>query len=291
LRYRLELLLAHLALALLKWTPVAVSFAIARVLTSILDLAIPRLRRTARVNLKLAGYPEQQHDAIIDGVFASIARLIAVFAKFPYLTQRELPKWIGYDGLEHFRQAKKGGKGVLFATAHFGNWELSAFAHGVLTEAMNVVVRPLDNPFIDRFVEHYRTLGGNRIIEKKNAARGIVRALAANEAVGILIDQNTTPQEGVFIDFFGVKACAGSAFVKLAHHTGAAVLPGFAFWSKKEKRYVLRFYPPVHMTGDVTHDTQRLHSVIESIVREFPDQWLWIHRRWKTRPAGEPALY
>jgi KDO2-lipid IV(A) lauroyltransferase len=99
------------------------------------------------------------------------------------------------------------------------------------------------------------------------------------------------PAEGVFIDFFGRKACAGTAFAKFAHHSGAAVIPGFALWSDAESRYVLHFCPEVPMTGDVSADTQRIHSVLESYIRRYPEQWLWIHRRWKSRPPGELALY
>ena len=255
----------------------------------LLDLAIPRLRRTALLNLEMAGFSDR--DRIVDGVFRSIARLIAAFARFPRITRDNVSRYIRYDGLENFKCAQTRGRGVLVATAHLGNWELSAFAHALMTAPMNVVVRPLDHARIDRLVEQRRALSGNRIIEKKDAAREILRALAANEAVGILIDQNATLDQGVFIDFFGMKACAGSAFAKLAHHSGAAVVPGFALWSQREQRYILRFYPSIEITGDVTADTQRIHSQLESVIREYPDQWLWIHRRWKTRPPGEPPIY
>src|SRR6185437_442389 len=171
------------------------------------------------------------------------------------------------------------------------NWELSAFAHAIMTEPMNVMVRPLDNPLIDDLVENRRTLSGNRLIYKKDAARAVIKALKNNESVGILVDQNTSPAEGVFVNFFGRLACAGSAFAKLAHHTGAQVIPGFALWNKDICRYVLRFYPPIEMTGDQATDTQRIHSTLEEIIRRYPDQWMWIHRRWKTRPAGESPLY
>jgi KDO2-lipid IV(A) lauroyltransferase len=156
---------------------------------------------------------------------------------------------------------------------------------------MHIMVRPLDNELIDGLVEGRRTLSGNTLIEKKDGARLVLKALRANAAVGILIDQNTTPAEGVWIDFFGKPACASSAFVKLAHHSGAAVVPGFALWDEKLDRYVLRFYPQVEMTGDVQADTQTIHRLFEQVIREHPDQWLWIHRRWKTRPPGEPPLY
>jgi KDO2-lipid IV(A) lauroyltransferase len=255
----------------------------------LLDRAIPRLRRTAARNLEMAGLADG--DKIVDGVFHSIARLIATFARFPRMTRENISAYIRYDGLENFKRAQEQGRGVLIATAHLGNWELSAFAHAFMTAPMNIVVRPLDHPRIDRIVEQRRALSGNRIIEKKDAARGILRALAANEAVGILIDQNTSLDQGVFIDFFGMKACAGSAFAKIAHHSRAVVIPGFALWSEQEQRYILRFYPAVEITGDVAADTQRIHSQLESVIREYPDQWLWIHRRWKTRPPGEPPIY
>jgi KDO2-lipid IV(A) lauroyltransferase len=183
------------------------------------------------------------------------------------------------------------GKGVLVATGHLGNWELSAFAHAYLSAPMNIVVRPIDNRRIDALVESRRELSGNRAISKKDAARGILRALAAGEAVGVLIDQNTTADQGAWIDFFGIPACAGSAFVKLAHHSGAPVIPGYALWSDKEGRYVLQFEPAVEITGDVAQDTQRVHARLEAAIRKHPDQWLWIHRRWKTRPPGEKAIY
>jgi KDO2-lipid IV(A) lauroyltransferase len=130
-------------------------------------------------------------------------------------------------------------------------------------------------------------MSGNRLIAKKDAARAILRALKQNEAVGILVDQNSSLEEGVFVNFFGVPACAGVAFARMAWRTGAAVIPGFALWSAAERRYVLRFYPPLPMTGDAQLDTQRIHTALEAVIREFPDQWLWIHRRWKTRPPGE----
>ena len=152
---------------------------------------------------------------------------------------------------------------------------------------MNVVIRPLDNPQIDMLVERRRMLSGNKLIRKKEYARGILKALHENEAVGILVDQNASLDEGTFVDFFGVPACAGTGFAKLAAHSGATVIPGFALWMENEGKYVLRFYPPVEVTGDPHTDTRALHEVLESVIRQYPDQWLWIHRRWKTRPPGE----
>jgi KDO2-lipid IV(A) lauroyltransferase len=156
---------------------------------------------------------------------------------------------------------------------------------------MRVLVRPLDNRRIDRLIARLRGLSGNHLIGKKDSARAILKALAANQAVGILIDQNASLEEGVFVDFFGVPACAGTAFARLAARSGAAVIPGFALWSEAERRYILRFYPPLEITGNAEDDTRRLHRQLEAVIREYPDQWLWIHRRWNTRPPGEPPLY
>jgi len=255
----------------------------------LLDWVVPRFRRVAIRNLEMAGYSDPQ--AIADGVFRAIQRVLVSFAQFPKITRENVHQWIRYEGLENFTAAHAKGRGVLVATAHLGNWELSAFTHALMTAPMHIVVRPLDNPKVDTLVERYRGLSGNYIIRKKEAARGILRALKAGDAVGILIDQNTTLEEGTFIDFFGIQTCAGTAFCAFHKHTGAAVVPGFALWEEREQKYVLRFYPEVPMTGDVQVDTQRVHAVLEAVIRQYPDQWLWIHRRWKTRPPGEPQLY
>ncbi len=266
---------------------------LARFYLTLLDKFSPRLRRVARRNLELA-YPNAssaERERIIDQVFASLARMLWTFARLPSINAENVSEWIRYDGLEHFLEAKKQGRGVLFATAHLGNWELSAFAHALLTEPMDIVVRPLDYAGIDGIVEARRQLSGNQIIGKWDAARPILRGLAANRAVGILMDQNTTLNEGVFVDFFGTAACANVAFAKIAARTGAPVIPGFAIWSEEESRYILKFYPPVPMSGEAVQDTQALHSVLEQVIREHPGQWLWIHRRWKTRPPGEAPIY
>jgi Kdo2-lipid IVA lauroyltransferase/acyltransferase len=252
------------------------------VIAKLLKICFPRYRRIARENLLRAGYSDP--NPIIDGVYLSIARIVSTFEAMPRINKTNVGEWIHYDGLENFTNAMARGKGVLVATAHLGNWELSAFTHAIMTGPMHIVVRPLDNPHLDTFVEKRRALTGNPVIAKKDGARGIFRALQSGAAVGILIDQNASREEGVFIDFFGRKACANSAFVKFAHRMGAPVVPGFALWNESERRYVLRFYPEIPMTGDMQADTQRVHTFLETVIRKYPDQWLWIHRRWKTQP-------
>lgn len=285
-RDTLEYWMALAVTGSLAYAPLPVANWLARGYARLLDLVLPRLRRVALSNLAMAlpDLDRAEHQRIANGVFRSIARLLVTFARFPEIQRGNAGDWIRYEGFEHFAEARKRGRGVLFATAHLGNWELSAFAHGWMAEPMNVVIRPLDNPKIDNLVERRRTLSGNRLIGKKEYARGILKALAANEAVGILVDQNASLEEGTFVDFFGVPACAGTGFAKLAAHSGAAVIPGFALWMEGERKYVLRFYPQVEITGDADADTRALHRQLEHVIREYPDQWLWIHRRWKTRP-------
>ena len=289
----MEYALALAVLKSLQWTPIATANALGRFYTRLLDRAVPRLRHVAERNLSLA-LPEldaAQRAAIVAGVFRSIARLLVSLAKFPSIGTHNLDRWIRIEGAEHIAAALRQGRGVLFATAHLGNWELSAFAHGLASEPMSILVRPLDNPLIDRLVERRRGLSGNRVIYKKDFARSILKALAGNDKVGILIDQNASLDAGVFVNFFGLPACAGTGFAKIAARSGAAVIPAYALWVEDEGRYLLRFNPPVPITGDAARDTASLHAGLEAAIRAHPDQWLWIHRRWKTRPPGEPSLY
>ncbi len=285
---RVEYWLALAVIHSLAIAPRPLAERLARFYTRFLDMAIPRLRRVAMSNLAMA-LPELKpadHRHIVDGVFRNIARVLVSFSRFPRIDKANIHEWIHYDGYEYFERALELGKGVLFATAHLGNWELSAFAHALMSQPMHVVVRPLDNNRIDALVESRRGSSGNRLIGKKDFARSILQALKKNEAVGILVDQNAGLDDGVFVSFFGAPACAGVGFAKIAARSGAVVIPGFALWSEKERRHILKFYPPLPVTGDAVHDTQVLHSQLEAVIREYPDQWLWLHRRWKTRPPG-----
>ncbi len=289
----LEYAAAVAVLKTLEAAPLPAAEAISQALLRLLDVALPRLRRTALRNLAMAmpEADEARRREIADGVFASLARVVVSFARMPRLDRGNIQEWISYEGLEHFQEALRGGRGALIATAHLGNWELSAFAHALLAAPLHVVVRPLDNRRLDRLIERYRTLSGNRIIEKQDYARGILKALAANQAVGILVDQNASLEQGVFADFFGIPAATSTGLARIAARSGAPVVPGFALWEGSRRRYALRFYPPIPISGDAAADTTRVQKQIEEVVRQYPDQWLWIHRRWKTRPPGESPLY
>jgi KDO2-lipid IV(A) lauroyltransferase len=289
----LEYGLARWVVATLEWTPRAVADWLGYAYARLLDLALPRLRRVAMRNLEMV-YPQKsaaERKRIADGVYRSIGRILVSFARFPSIHEDSVREWIRYEGYEHFEEARQRGKGVLFATAHLGNWELSAFSHALMARPMHVVVRPLDNPKIDALVEKRRAMSGNFVITKRDFVRPMMRALRDNEAVGVLVDQNSSPESGVFLDFFGVQACVATGFAKLAARSGAAVIPGFALWNERDRRYVLKFYPIVEMSGDEVEDTRAVQRSLEAAIAAHPDQWLWVHRRWKTRPEGEPAIY
>jgi KDO2-lipid IV(A) lauroyltransferase len=162
---------------------------------------------------------------------------------------------------------------------------------------MKFVVREIDNSRVEKLIESYRGLAGNTPIEKRHASRDILKALRNNETIGILVDQNTTRDEGVFADFFGIPAATTPAVATLALRTDAAVIPGFLIWNASTRKHHLKLAPRVELvsTGDATRDilenTRAFNLIIENMIRQYPDQWLWIHRRWKTRPEAEPSLY
>jgi KDO2-lipid IV(A) lauroyltransferase len=258
-----------------------------------------RLRRVGMRNLALA-FPEKseaERARILRGEFTSLGRQLAELCQFPRYTLENIEQVVVYDGLENFERAYARGKGVLFLTAHFGGWELSAFAHSLHGHWLHVVMRPMDNPYLDRLVQSYRTMHGNKVVDKDDFVRGLLAAMKAGETVGILMDTNMTPPQGVFVNFFGIPACTASGLARIALRTDAAVVPGFTIWDEKLGKYRLRFDPALELirTGDLEADivanTQMFTRVIEDYVRKYPEQWLWVHRRWKTRPEGEPGLY
>jgi KDO2-lipid IV(A) lauroyltransferase len=258
-----------------------------------------RLRQVGMRNLSLA-FPEKtetERARILRGEFASLGRQLAEVCHFPKYTRENVEQVVVYDGLENYEQAHARGKGVLFLTAHFGGWELSAFTHSLHGHWMHVVSRAMDNVYLDRLIRQYRTMLGNQTVDKDDFVRGLLAAMKAGEVVGILMDTNMTPPQGIFVDFFGIPACTASGLARIALRTDAAVVPTFTIWDAELGKYRLRFDPAVELvrTGeleaDIKANTQRFTSIIEEYVRKYPEQWLWVHRRWKTRPPGEKGLY
>ena len=299
MRARLEYALAWCVVKTIGALPRPLARAVAIALGQTIYLFHGKLRRVGMRNLELA-FPDKSTGArrkIVRRVFSSLGRQFAEVCLFPHYTRENVSKTVIYDGFENFDRASQRGKGVLFLTGHVGGWELSAFAHSLYGHPLHFVMRPLDNPYLDAMVRQYRTMHGNTPILKDDPVRELLRAMKAGATVGILIDTNMTPPEGVFVDFFGIPACTASGLARIALRTDAAVVPGFTVWDPVLRKYRLRFDPAVQLirTGnndsDIVANTAQFTKIIEEVVRRYPDQWLWVHRRWKTRPPGEPPLY
>jgi Kdo2-lipid IVA lauroyltransferase/acyltransferase len=259
----------------------------------------PPLRRAATVNLQLA-FPDWsgvQRKKTIRGMVRNLGWMAAEFAHFPDLSRENIERLVVLDGFENFQAARDCGKGVIFLTGHMSAWELAPFAQALYGNPLSFLARAIENPRVDALVNRYRCLSGNEPIEKNNAARTMLRVLHSGGTVGILADQNTSLDEGVFADFFGIPAATTTGLARIARRTDAAVVPGFLFWDESMRKYRLRFSPAVALQRtddeetDIRENTARFNRVIEDYIRAHPEQWLWVHKRWKNRPPGEPELY
>jgi len=261
--------------------------------------ARPKMRKTAELNLRLAfpEWTEQQRRGVLKKMTRNLGWMAVEFARFPKYSRENIENVVVLDGHENFLAGQQRGKGVLYLTGHIGAWELSSYAHALYGFPLYYMARPLDNKPLDEMVNWYRGLSGNKPIFKNESARMMLRVLKDAGTVGILADQNTMPEEGVFVDFFGTPACTSTGIARVALHTDAAVVPGYAVWDENLGKCRLRFEPVVELvrTGDIEKDvaenTQRFAKVIEEIIRKYPEQWVWIHARWKNRPKGEPLIY
>ena len=299
MREKIEYWLVAAVARTLGWMPRGLARLLAGGLAWAVYRALGRLRRVGTRNLALA-LPELsqiEREEILRGVYRNLGRQLVEFCRMKRYTAHNTQNWIRTEGLEHYVAAQARGKGVLVLTGHLGAWELSSFYHSLMGYPMGMVIRRLDNRLLDEFVNGIRCRHGNRVLHKDDFARGLLKAMQDGDTVGILMDTNMTPPQGVFVEFFGRQACTASGLARVALKTGAAVLPGFMLWEKAERKYVLHFGPELGFArtedteADIVAATQRCNDVLEAWIRRYPDQWLWIHRRWKTRPAGEPGLY
>jgi len=297
--YRLQYWTVALLVRLMGLLPRPMAHGVGIMIGGLVYYLHPRLRRVGRRNLEIA-LPEKtpaERRKILRGVYVSLGRLLGEACLFPRYTPENAAAIAVYQGFENFEAAQQRGKGVLLLTAHLGGWEVGSFFHALQGHPMKIVVRPLDNPYVDDLVARYRGLHGNSMIAKQEFARGLIAAMRSNETVGILMDTNMTPPQGVFVDFFGIAACAASGLARIALHTGATVVPAFTIWDSVLRKYRVEFDRPIDLVcsgdddADAVANTAKFTAVIESYVRRYPEQWLWVHRRWKTRPSGQPPLY
>jgi Kdo2-lipid IVA lauroyltransferase/acyltransferase len=272
---------------------------VAALAARVLLVFLPKLRKTAEVNLKIAfpDWTESRRAIVLREMTRNLGWMAVEFARMPKYTKENIEDVVVLDGHENFLEGQRRGKGVVYLTGHIGAWELSSYAHALYGFPLHYMARPLDNRPLDVLVNRYRGTSGNKPIYKNEAARVMLGVLKAAGTVGVLADQNTMPGEGVFVDFFGVPACTTTGIARVALHTDAAVVPGYAYWDEDSQKYKLRFEPAVELvrTGDSERDilenTQRFAKVLEAVIRKYPGQWIWIHARWKNRPKGEAPVY
>lgn len=258
-----------------------------------------KLRLTGFRNLSLA-FPElkeAERECILRESFVNLGRQLGEFSQFSKTTPESLREFVDCEGLENLEAAQNSGRGVILVTGHLGLWEFSSFALSAFGHPLSFLVRRIDNPKVERVIDKIRTKFGNRTIDKNAATRKMLKILKSGGTLGILTDINTVAREGIFVDFFGVPAATTFIMAKLALHTGATVLPVFAVWAEKKHHVLLKVEPPVvfEKTGDETADIRNLTAAatkaLENCIRHYPAQWLWIHKRWRTRPPNEPEIY
>jgi KDO2-lipid IV(A) lauroyltransferase len=226
-------------------------------------------------------------------VYAHFGLVLLDILWLSHRTREQVMALVDVDGQQHLEALRPAG-GIM-VTAHLGNWELCGIAHGYLHRPMGVVARPLDNEPLDRRLTAFREGGGNWVIPKRKALANVLRALREQREVAFLIDQNVQAKDGIFIRFFDRPAAATTVVAALAAKTGCPVVGGHSVLMPNG-RYRQIYDPPMHApaTGDREADiaamTQALADMIERWIRETPEQWLWMHRRWKTQPASQPAL-
>jgi KDO2-lipid IV(A) lauroyltransferase len=295
----LEFAPAWLLLRFLGFLPRNAAIVIGKLIARAIYQLHRRLRRVGYRNLQIA-IPElnrAERRVIIKAVFGNLGRLLGEFSQFPKITRENISELVEYDGFENYKRASERGRGVLMLTGHIGAWELCAFAQGTYGHPLSFLVRPLDNPMLDGMIDRYRGLSGNSTINKNRAVRSVLEILKRGHDVGLLIDVNTLADQGIFCDFFGIPACSTTGLAVFALRSDAPVVPGFLIWDARSGKHRLRFEPevPLIRTGDfreeVALNTARFTKVIEDYARRYPDQWLWVHKRWQTRPEGEPDLY
>jgi KDO2-lipid IV(A) lauroyltransferase len=281
--------------------PLALAMRVAAAVALAVYAVARPLRRVGMQNLELA-FPERavtERRRILRASFANLGRMVAELAHLPRLTADDLRTLVQFEDEAWWAEnvGRPRGTGALILSGHFGNWELLVFAHGMRGYPVSMVHRAIANPFVDRWLNALRARAGTRLVRKRHAAGGVLRALHGRELLVLPFDQNSTRGLGVFVDFFGVPASTNSGIARLALRTGAPVVPVFIVRDGTRARHRVHVLPIMYaqrsgdLESDVRRATQQFSDVFESMVRRHPEQWLWVHKRWKTRPPGEAKLY
>jgi KDO2-lipid IV(A) lauroyltransferase len=299
----LEYAIARSLLAFLSVLPFKASEWIGITAGSVGYNLLGKLRRVGERNLELA-FPEkppEERTRILKAAFRNMGRVMAVVSRFDSINTENIGELIEYnvdpEYAARYEKTKAEGRGRIILGGHIGNWELQAFSYPFRFEPLSFLARRMDNPRIEQMILDIRTRHGNKQIDKTNSASSVLRTLRSGGTVGVLADVNSHPKEGVFVPFFGIPACTATGIAVLALRANAVIVPSFAVWDGAKGRYSIIYdemIEPIN-TGDRKSDIEKTTALCvaatERVIRKYPDQWIWIHRRWKTRPPGEKDLY
>ena len=253
-----------------------------------------RRRQIGYKNLTIAfgnELSDQEKHQILRANFRNLGKALVEVLHFPKMNKSYLREKVTIVGQENYLAAQQKGRGMIYLTAHVGNWEMSSHAQSAAGYPSSIVVRPLDNHFLDKIVSRRRTMYGNKLLARRKGLKQIIAALKQNEGVGILMDQNTKRKQGIFVDFFGKPACTTPVIAMLALRYDVPVIPGFIVRTGFDT-HTLHLGPEIAIqkTGDIQKDievnTALFNKIIEDFIRQYPDQWFWIHNRWKTQPRN-----
>ncbi len=251
-------------------------------------------RKVALQNLEIAfgrEKSEEERCSIAQKAFQNLGMMAIEFFRIPKMRVEDFKAKLVMEGLDGAMELLKKEKGLLLLVSHFGNWELMGLTSKVIGHPIMVLAKPMKNRYVDQFITRIRQSAGLDVIPPERASRKVIRALSENRAVAILIDQRTKRSEGVWADFFGKKAPTTPGLALLALRTGAPVLPVFMVRSGFQKHRLL-FKEPLELirTGNVKKDvkanTQLINDTLEAMIRQYPDQWFWVHRRWERKRSG-----
>ncbi len=305
----LEYVPVRLLFAILGWLPRKTAVRVGMFVGRLGYRLAGGLRRVAHRNLEIA-FPEKSETEryeIARGSFENLGRVLGELTQFPRATPETLRGMIEFqfdseenkasDERKVLDAERAKGRGILLVGPHLGNWEMGVFAYSALEDKLTYLARPLDNPLIEEFTVRLRTRFGNQPIDKNNSVSKAMAILREGGILGVLPDVNVLPRDGVFVPFFGKLACTTSGVAMMAMRTNAMILPMCCVWNRATEKYNVLFGKLVEQPNsgdrhkDVFEMTAAFTAEIEKFIRAYPDQWLWIHRRWKVRPAGEKELY
>lgn len=302
LQYRLEYLGFWLVTVVLGVLPLPVAMRFAAAVAALIVRSSPRLRKIGLINLRIA-FPEKtdaERMAILVASYRNLGRMAAECAHMTEINAANVRETVTPDDgpiwTNEIRPHLES-QGVLIVTGHFGNWEMCAYAYGLLGNPVSLVHQTIKNPLVDDWIERLRSGGGTRLFRKREAARSVLRSLKERKLVVLPLDQNQSRRAGIFVDFFGVPANTSDGLARIALKTGAPIYPAFLLRDGESAHHRIVFLPRVEIGSIEDRDsaarelTQRCTAVLEAMIRKHPDHWLWTHKRWRTRPLGEPGLY